>query len=236
MKTLLRTFFLIQTILFVNSLELNAQMSTLANNMHDSVGVVNNKNISDVQNPASVKAVTLNLTAIIGGFYAYGGSNISDVVEVELHNAIDYAFVESTTGILNNYGLGSFNFNLAENGIPYYIVLKHRNALETWSSTSQKFLAGLLTYDFTISQSQAFGNNLVNIDGILGWKWCLYNGDVNHDGLIDFRDVMPVYNDAVNAVAGYNDTDLTNDDFVDSVDEAIVEYYKDRFIQKKRPY
>ena len=76
-----------------------------------------------------------------------------------------------------------------------------------------------MSYDFTQSQSQAYGNNLVQ----KGSKWCLYNGDVNQDGIIDSGDLGVVDNDNANYVAGYISTDVNGDGIVDSGDLGIVD-------------
>ena len=83
--------------------------------------------------------ITLYLTALIEGHYN-GNSMVPDTVTVELHNAtVPYATVDSQKGILNSNGAGTFNFTKAVTGTPYYIVVKHRNSIETWSATPQSF-------------------------------------------------------------------------------------------------
>ena len=104
------------------------------------------------------------------------------------------------------------------NSVPYYIVVKHRNSLETWSSAGNSFTYGSLSYDFTNSDSQAFGNNLIQ----KGSKFCIYSGEINQDGIIDLSDIVSVYNDASNFQTGYIFSDLTGDMFVDLSDLTTV--------------
>src|SRR5947208_13219023 len=60
-----------------------------------------------------------------------------------------------------------------------YIVVKHRCAIETWSSIPLGFNPGVTTnYDFTIAASQAYGSNVVELEH---GKWAAYSGDLNHD-------------------------------------------------------
>ena len=140
-----------------------------------------------------------SLKALIEGLY--NGSNmIPDTVTIELRNAsYPYSLVDQTKIFLNNVGQGNGKFYNAVNGTPYYLILKHRNAIETWSATTQSFINNLLTYDFTTASTKAFGNNLKLINN----KWCIYSGDVNQDGLVDAVDLNTVYNSNINGVTGY---------------------------------
>ena len=59
---------------------------------------------------------------------------VSDTITVALHNtASPYAQVYSTTATLNLAGQASVSLPAVYNGNSYYIVIRHRNALETWS-------------------------------------------------------------------------------------------------------
>ena len=162
---------------------------------------------------------TLNLTAIIEGFYD-GVNMISDTIIVELRNAVSpYTLLESQKIFLNTSGFGTGSFSTATDATPYYIVVKHRNSIETWSATGQSFISGLMNYDFSASQSRAFGNNLVK----KGTKWCIYSGDVNQDGFVNSVDLTLIANDAFNFSSGYKTPDITGDDFVDSNDLVICD-------------
>ena len=110
-------------------------------------------------------------------------------------------------------------FLTSVNGTPYYIVVKHRNSIETWSSSAQSFTNGTLYFNFTLANTQAFGNNMINIGG----KWSLYVGDVNQDGIVDASDVSLVDNDALSGVSGYAITDLNCDGIVDVSDLSIID-------------
>jgi hypothetical protein len=100
----------------------------------------------------------------------------------------------------------------------YYIVVKHRNSIPTWSATGQSFSGGILSYNFTTAETQTYGSNMKNVGG----KWCIYNGDVNADEFIDGSDVSDCFNDASIGASGYVKTDLTGDDFVDGTDVSIA--------------
>ena len=42
----------------------------------------------------------------------------------------------------------------------YYLVIKHRNSIETWSSTPVSLLPDVISYDFSTTSSQAYGDNM----------------------------------------------------------------------------
>jgi hypothetical protein len=161
---------------------------------------------------------TITLTALIEGFYN-GMTNTSDTLTVELHEADSpYSLVDQTKIFPDQGGEGTGVFNNASNGTPYYIVIKHRNALETWSAAPQEFASNALSYDFTSSADRAYGNNLK----LVGTKWCIYGGDVNQDGFVTADDLTSVFTDNVNGAAGYVLTDLNGDMFTDVEDLNLV--------------
>lgn len=163
--------------------------------------------------------VSLNLTTFIEGFWD-GTSMVSDTARVYLANSSSpFNFIDSSKGILNTNGSGTFTFANAPGG-SYFIVVNHRNTIETWSSSPQTFTAGTpLNYNFSLSAGNAYGNNQI----LKLSKYCIYSGDVNKDGIVDASDISSVENDAVNSVSGYVQTDVTGDDYVDSSDISLVE-------------
>lgn len=157
-------------------------------------------------------------TALIEGFYN-GSTMKPDTVTIELRNtSAPYTLVDQAKIFLNSSGQGSGKFYNAMNGVPYYIVLKHRNAIETWSASPQVFSASTLTYDFTTASNKAYGNNLK----LIGSKWCIYGGDVNQDGFVETADVSQVFTGNVNGTTGYISTDLNGDMFTEIEDLNIV--------------
>jgi len=168
----------------------------------------------DFQIPVEITS----LTALIEGFYN-GTSMVADTVNVELRNTSSpFALVDQTKILLDNNGQGSGSFQSAVNGTPYFIVVKHRNGVETWSATSQTFMLNTLNYDFTTGPSKAYGNNLK----LVGSKWCIYGGDVNQDGFVNISDVNSVFTDNVNGVIGYVSTDLNGDLIIEIEDLTLV--------------
>jgi len=167
---------------------------------------------------------TLNLIALIEGFYN-GTSMVPDTVTVEFRNTVSpYSLIEQKKILLDSSGAGTGKFTIVLNSSSYYLVVKHRNALQTWSSTSQTFSSGVLNYNFTTNASQAYGNNQV----LVGTKYCIFSGDVSNgttagvqDGFIDIFDDYEVYNDSYTGAYRLL-TDLNLDGFVDIFDDLYV--------------
>ncbi|MBL8008380.1 MAG: FG-GAP repeat protein [Ignavibacteria bacterium] len=181
----------------------------------------NNKSpVAVTENPG----MTLNLTLFIEGFYDAGSnSQVSDTVTVELRNSTSpFAVADQTSAVVSANGTVQLKFGNAANG-NYYIAVKHRNSIETWSAgiiaLSQTIPA---SFDLSTSLSQAFGNNLKQAD-TSPVRFAIFSGDVNQDGTIDASDLSAVENDALNSVSGYIPADVTGDDYVDAGDLSIVE-------------
>ncbi|MDQ3021643.1 MAG: hypothetical protein M3R36_13900 [Bacteroidota bacterium] len=180
--------------------------------------------------------LTLNLTAFIQGFYNSVSNNmISDTARVYLRNASSpYNNIDSSKGILNSSGTGTFLFSNAVSGVNYYIAVKHRNSIETWSSFAIPFLAGTLTFNFATFATQAYGSNEIQVDAS-PVRFAFYGGDVNQDGSVDLADGSLVDNDAGNFTGGYVKTDINGDFFVDVSDVSIVENNAYNFVGIVRP-
>jgi len=166
----------------------------------------------------------LSLDTFIQGFYSSASDNqVEDSIRVYLRNsASPYAVVDSAIGILSTAGNVTLSFNNISNAVNYYIQLKHRNSIETWSSTAKPFNSSILNYNFTDSTSKAYGSNQIQIDAA-PLRFGIYNGDVNQDGIIDGSDISDVENDALISTFGYVPTDITGDDAVDASDVSLVE-------------
>ncbi len=181
---------------------------------------------ADESSPISIPLLnlTVNLEAC---------SPVQDTVTVFLRNAISpFPIVDFAKGYLSQTGTVSLEFTNAANNVNYYIVVKHRNSIETWSkSGGEIFTAGSLTYDFTASASQAFGNNMV----LVGSKYSFYTGDVNNDGIVDAGDASLIDNDVFNFVSGFVITDLNCDSIVDATDAAYAVNNAFNFVGLIRP-
>lgn len=158
------------------------------------------------------------ITVLIEGFY----NKITmtpDTVMVELRNtSAPYSLVDQAKINLNSSGQGTVKFFNALNETPYYLVIKHRNALETWSASAQTFANNTMSYDFTSDASKAFGSNLK----LVGTKWCIFGGDINQDGVVNTQDLNSVFLDNVSGTTGYTSSDLNGDYYTDIDDLSRV--------------
>ncbi len=119
-------------------------------------------------------------------------------------------------------------------GSSYFIVVKHRNSIETWSRTPVTFNSNTISYDFTTSADMAFGNNMKQV-GTSPVCFAFYSGDVNQDGAVDLSDMTPIDNDSYNYVTGYVNSDLNGDNFVDLNDMTFADNNSYNFVVKMRP-
>lgn len=115
----------------------------------------------------------LTVKLFIEGYYIGGGQmtavynpvqmpTMADSVTIELHQSVaPFATVVTRQGLLATNGTISFTYPGAQVGNAYYIVVKGRNIVETWSKNAVLFVAGNMTYDFTVPS----GGNLLRMHG-----------------------------------------------------------------------
>ena len=179
--------------------------------------------VAIVENPFYKR--TFLFGSIQGLYDPFTDIEIYDTVTVYLRNGVaPYEIVDSAKDILYGPLTGQdFLFENAENNVPYYIVVKHRNALETWSADPISMVIGENTIAFSVNSIYAYGNNEIQVDASPYNVFAFYSGDINQDETIDASDLSGVENDVSNSVSGYVPTDLNGDDFVDAGDLSIVE-------------
>jgi hypothetical protein len=159
------------------------------------------------------------------------GTNATDVdmVTVELHDATSFDTIETTTAMLQTNGAAVATFTSRSGS--YYIVVKHRNSLETWSANPVT-VGATASYNFTDAASKAYGNNMSMLEtGVYGF----YSGDINQDGFIEASDYAPLFNDNDAVAEGYLTTDLNGDGFVEAQDYPILFNNSDAVIETARP-
>ncbi len=194
----------------------------------------------------AVCAIVVDLKLFIEGYYSGGSfmvptllnegvstdSTITDSVTVELHNVnAPYGVVKAIQCILGVNGLCTAIF---PNTLPgsYYIVVKHRNAIETWSAAPVFISNNTTSYDFSSLQAKAYGGNMKELELNV---WGMWAGDVNQDSNIDLLDVGELESDVTNFLFGYVDSDINGDGNVDLLDGAIVEQNASNFIFSSHP-
>jgi hypothetical protein len=180
--------------------------------------------------------VNLNTTAFLQGYYIGGGmmntvlfnqgeetnasTTNSDSVTIELHEDVaGYPLVGSFTGLMQTNGNIACSFPPSCMNKLCFIALKHRNAIETWSS-DPVLVSYNTNYDFSLAANKAFGDNQIELEpGV----WGLYSGDVYHDGAIDAFDYLLLDPDVINGAFGYVTSDITGDGIVDAFDYILLD-------------
>jgi len=185
-----------------------------------------------------ILASTLNVKVIQEGFYNPGTQKLNkkDTVKAYLHlNFPPYNVLDSAKSTVDSVTFTA-TFSFAQPSGTYYIVIKHRNTIETWSkSGGEVFTSGtVMNYDFTDAPSKAFLNNQVQVDNSpvrLG----IYSGDVNQDNFVELSDIGLVYNDVSTFATGYVNTDVTGDNIVELADLVLTYNNAVNFVSRKKP-
>ncbi len=198
-------------------------------------------------------AVTLNVKLFLQGFYSGSSNMMANLYDLGLSvnsNASDSIDVDLwSSSALNNTnpsytqkvivlkdGTASATFPGAVSGQRFYIAIRHRNHLETWSADSI-LMSTVTTYDFTNAINKAYSDGfnppMITLGiGVYGF----YAGDVNHDGAVDGADMSLVENGAAAFQFGYNPGDMTGDGATDGADLSMLENNAQLFLYYARPY
>jgi len=158
--------------------------------------------------------------------------NIADLATVYLANSSPpYQILQTFTNVpFDTNGMASVTIPQTFTAT-CYIIIKHRNSLETWSMVPVAVDSLMMRYDFTQNPNAAFGGNLKNI----GSNYLLYSGDINQDGAIDAKDLIMVGNDKALGATGYSLTDLNGDGVVNDADVQLLQGNASEFIMRKKP-
>ncbi len=188
---------------------------------------------------------TVNVKLFLQGFYAglstmtpvlanqgVGiNSLVTDTIEVQLRNTNSpYGIVATTKAILQTNGNAVSTFPFISGS--YYIAMKHRNGLQTWSATPVTVGTSPITYDFTTASNKAYGNNMIEMEP---GKWAIFSGDLNADENIDLVDYSVIETDINLFSGGYFATDLNGDGNVDLLDATLAEGNVNAFIFSSHP-
>ncbi len=185
-------------------------------------------------------STTLQLRVFIQGYYLGSGQmnmavspGVCDTLFVDLHSeSAPYQILVTDTGTINASGYVSFTFPGSYAGSNYFLGIRHRNSIETWSASAVHFNTTASTYDFTTSVSQAYGGNQALFsDGNAG----LFSGDITQNGVIDDLDLSLVENASQQFDFGYLSEDLTGDLLVDAEDYSLIENNSQLLITIQRP-
>ena len=187
---------------------------------------------------AFINSETVSVKVIPQGFYNSSDRlNATDTIHVYLANsATPFSFVDSAKVMLDSVSFtANAMFNNAASG-NYYIVVKHRNSVETWSASVIVFAKRTtISYDFTDAQTKTFQNNAILVSSS-PVRWAMYSGDCNQDGYIDPLDISIIDQDSFNYRVGIGvSSDINGDHFVDPLDMAIADLNSFNYVGVKKP-
>jgi lysophospholipase L1-like esterase len=202
---------------------------------------------------ASCQAFTITVKAILEGYYNSSTSQMNSVLynfnQITDSTVVDYISIDiwhpddlvesiptySINTLINKNGIATISLPSNLSGGYYYISIKHKNSLETWSANTVRLVSGS-TYDFSNNLSKAYSNgNNVPMKYISSNKYALFSGDVNQDGTINATDLQQTENNSKNLQYGYLKNDMNGDGVIDIYDLQIIENNKLLFLNKARP-
>jgi len=167
---------------------------------------------------------TVELKLFVQGYYDGNGTmrsvknnqdQVSPLDEVETVTATLWAgtnAVETAEATLKTDGTAVFQF---ENDGNYHVSVKGQNSLEVFTPVVLAVGATPISYDFTISASQAHGSNQIEVETNV---FALYSGDVNQDSEIEQADEDLILDAVNNSLFGVQVCDLNGDGTVDNSD------------------
>ena len=196
--------------------------------------------------------VTLNLNLYLQGYYLNNGQMnatlydngtsadtlATDSIIVSLWNTDSLNNPNpaySLKTLLKKNGQATASFSGVNRTKQYYISIRNRNSLETWSSIPLN-LQAIANYNFSDSMNRAYSNGTNSPMQALGNnRYGLFSGDVNQDGTIDFLDLQDAENKSAEFSFDYDKTDLNGDGATDLIDLQIAENNGSLFIFYARP-
>ncbi len=194
---------------------------------------------------------TLTIHALLEGYYRGTDSmstplydlglstnaNVTDSIEIILwRNEGNQQFNFSFSTVMLKNGMIYLELPDSLRGDSFYIGLKHRNHLETWSGQSVAISYNTI-YSFKDQAEKALSDGVNPGMKYLGPnQFAIYSGDVNLDGTIDLFDLQQVENDAASFVFGYEYSDVNGDTASDLFDLQLIENNSTLFIFSTRPF
>jgi PKD repeat protein len=168
-----------------------------------------------------------------GPQYAPG---IADMLDIQLYDASTSltlpVYEQQNVGLQTDGTATIADLPFSLNG-EYYIVILHRNSIETWSAQPVIFSgAGPIGYDFTTSSNKAYGNNQKHVGSS---HYAIFGGNTNQDSVIDGSDMSQVDNAVTQFMSGYIPEDVNGDGIIDGSDMSIIDNNSTNFIEMKKP-
>jgi hypothetical protein len=196
--------------------------------------------INTIVSSANDFAVSNNVNVFLEGLYNGSEMNkaknefgdgqfngpVADLVTIQLATAPGSIVKEfSNVNLLQN---GTCSIGLpASSAGSYYIVVKHRNSIETWSANPVTFSSNPISYNFTNAANKAAGDNMKDFsNGFFG----IYAGDADQDGGVGVSDMVLIDNQSALFASGYLVEDIDGDGGVGVSDMTIVDNNSAAFV------
>jgi len=135
--------------------------------------------------------------------------------------------------VLHTNGNAEMQFPAAVNGNSFYIAVKHRNSIETWSHDAVLFSVNT-SYNFSTGLDKAYDDGVLPPMKEVGGVFTFYAGDINQDGGIDGQDMNVIDNEV--GFFGYNMSDVNGDMGTDGQDMNFVDNNSQLGLFFARPY
>jgi len=153
-----------------------------------------------------------------------GQTDAADSLEIGFWNPASLsAPVWRDTVVLNTAGLAGVVLPAGFRNNSYFISVRSRNSLETWSA-APVLIQDSLVYDLSTVLSSAYSNGSNPPMKLLpGGRYALYAGDITRDGAIDISDLSAIWTASFGSPApAYVVTDLSGDGIPDITDISMV--------------
>jgi len=158
--------------------------------------------------------------------------NLWDPAHTDINNYPDPDYTVTT--LLHTDGTAHVQFPSAVIDHSYYIAVKHRNSIETWSKLPVMFTSNT-TYDFSTGLDKAYDDAVIAPMKMLEEViYGFYAGDINQDGGIDGQDMNVIDNEI--GFFGYNISDVNGDGGTDGQDMNFVDNNSQLGLFYARPY
>ncbi len=150
------------------------------------------------------------------------GIGVADKIDVDLYNDLaPYNSIFNQSNIyLSTQGIATVNTECPNDG-NYYIAVRNRNHLATWTSIPISFNTQNVNYNFTSDVNQAYGFEAQK--QVSPYLYAFYLGDLDQGGWVDAIDFNAFEPDLTLGSTGFYSSDFNGDGWVDSMDFNLFE-------------
>jgi hypothetical protein len=126
----------------------------------------------------------------------------------------------SVRALIHTNGTASMNFPSIVNGNSFYISVRQRNHIETWSKLPVLF-SSTTSYDFSTGLTKAYDDGVNPPMQHMGTVYALWAGEISGDGAIDGQDMNEIDNNV--GSFSYDISDVNGDGATDGQDMNYVD-------------